>query len=113
MWRLGFPGEIVRFYTKPTCRYCIAARIVVAGTTTRSDDLTPEQAEAIKAHTRPMLRYLGAMLTRMHKRSFPPNDELVRATQRAYDAVHALNVHVNYLTCISGVGRRPPERDGD
>jgi hypothetical protein len=79
----------------------------------QSTDITPQQAEALQAHTRPMLRYLGAMLTRMHKRRFPPNDELLRATQRAYDAVHALNVHVHYLTCSSGVGRRRTEHDGD
>jgi hypothetical protein len=99
-----FSGEILRFYKKPTCRCCLAARMVVAGAAMRSDDLTPKQADALKAHTRPKLRYLGAMLTRMHKRRFPPQDELLRSTQKAYDALYELNVRLHYLSCSGGVG---------
>jgi len=47
---------------------------------------------------------LGAMLTRMRKCRFPPQDELLRSTQKTYDAVHELNVPIHYLSCSSGVG---------
>jgi hypothetical protein len=69
-----------------------------------STKITPAQAEVLKQHTRPMLCYLGAMLTRMHKRRFPPQDELLRSTQNAYNAVHELNVRIHYLSCTSGFG---------
>jgi hypothetical protein len=70
----------------------------------QSNDLTPEQAAALNAHTRPMLRYLGAMLTGKHKRRFPPQGELLRSTQKAYDELHELNVRIHYLSCSGGVG---------
>ena len=69
-----------------------------------STKITTAQAEVLKRHTRPMLRYLGAMLKRMHKRRFPPQDELLRSTQKAYNAVHELNVRIHYLSCSGGVG---------
>ena len=74
----------------------------------RSDDVTPAQAEQIKAKVRPMLSYLGRLKQRMHKRRFPNNDRLFLTVVKAYDAIHQLNVHLHYLSCSSGVGRVPP-----
>jgi hypothetical protein len=77
----------------------------------RSDDITPAQAEQIKAKIRPMLGYLGRLKKRMHKRRFPHDDELYRTVLEAYDAIHQLNVHVHYLSFSSGVGRVPPKTE--
>ena len=71
----------------------------------RSDDLTPVQAQALKEKLRPMLAYLGRLEKRMHKRRFPPDDKLVHLVRDAYNAMHALNVEIHYLSCTSGVGR--------
>ena len=76
----------------------------------RSEDLTRAQAEALKGKLRPMLAYLGRLEKRMHKRHFPPDDKLQHLVPDAYNAMHALNVEVHYLSCDSGVGR--PNRDG-
>jgi hypothetical protein len=70
----------------------------------RSEDLTPGQAQALKERLRPMLAYLGRLEKRMHKRHFPPDDKLVHLVRDAYNAMHALNVEVHYLSCISGAG---------
>ena len=70
----------------------------------RSEDLTHAQAQALKERLRPMLAYLGRLEKRMHKRRFPPDDKLVHLVRDAYNAMHALNVEVHYLSCTSGVG---------
>jgi hypothetical protein len=77
----------------------------------RSDDLTPKQAQQLKATIRPMLVYLNHLKKRMEKRRFPADDRLFQTVLRAYDAIHELNVHVHYLSCESGVGRAPPDVD--
>jgi hypothetical protein len=77
----------------------------------RSDDITPAQAERIKARIRPMLGYLGRLKHRMLKRRFPNDDLLFLTVVKAYDAIHELNVHVHYLSCESGVGRVPPKTE--
>jgi hypothetical protein len=71
------------------------------------DDVTREQAEVLKRNLRPMLAYLGRLKSRMTRRRFQPSDPLVVAVCRAEDAMHALTVHVHYLTCEHGVGRLP------
>ena len=70
----------------------------------RGDDLTPDQAQRLKATIRPMLIYLGRLKKRMEKRRFPLDDKLFQTVLRAYDVIHELNVHVHYLSCESGVG---------
>ncbi len=77
----------------------------------RSDDLTPAQAQALKEKLRPMLSYLGRLQRRMHKRRFPPDDKLIHLARDAYNAMHALNVEVHYLSCTSGVGRPDNRRE--
>jgi hypothetical protein len=77
----------------------------------KCDDLTPAQAERLKQSVRPMLGYLGRLKKRMEKRRFPNDDRLFLTVLKAYDAIHELNVHVHYLSCESGVGRRPPQKE--
>jgi hypothetical protein len=77
-----------------------------------SDDLTPQQAEVLKARVGLMLRYMNRLRQRMHKRKFPEVDELSRAVRDAHNALHHLNVHLHYLTVKSGVGRRRREGGG-
>lgn len=77
----------------------------------RSDELTPAQARALKEQLRPMLSYLGRLQKRMHKRRFPHDDKLVQLVADAYNAMHALNVEVHYLSCTSGVGLPDKGRD--
>jgi hypothetical protein len=66
-----------------------------------SDDLTPQQAEVLKAQASWMLRYMNRLRKRMHKRKFPETDELTRAVRDAHNALHNLNVHLHYLTVES------------
>ena len=75
-----------------------------------SSDLTPAQAKRLKESIRPMLGYLSRLKKRMEKRNFPHDDMLLRAVVKAYDAMHALNVELHYLSCESGAGRAPPKK---
>lgn len=71
-----------------------------------SDDLTPAQAEQVRAVVTRELRYLGRLRDRMTRRGFPPDDPLMWRVEEAFDAVHALSVELHYLTCARGsVGR--------
>jgi hypothetical protein len=79
----------------------------------RSNDLTPEQAEALVRNIRPMLGYLNQLVKRMNKRRFPSDDPLFRSTLTAYDAIHELHVQVHYLSCTSGVRQVPKDRKVD
>src|ERR1700733_2230361 len=74
-----------------------------------SSDLTMSQAQAMRDRLRLYLRYLRRVKTRMDKRGFPLTDELLRATNAAYDTAHALTTCLHYLSFKSGVGR--PARD--
>jgi hypothetical protein len=65
----------------------------------RSDDLTKEQARAIKEKIGPMLGYLNKLAKRMNQRRFPPDDRLMEAVGKAAQAMHELNVTVHYLSC--------------
>ena len=51
----------------------------------RSDDLTREQAEGLKAKLAPMLGYLNRLKKRMVRRGFPPVDPLLIDVCRAYE----------------------------
>src|SRR3954466_7243574 len=65
----------------------------------RREDLTREQAEAIKQKIRPMLAYLNRLKKRMNDRKFPHNDPLFNEVVDAADALHKLNVSIHYLSC--------------
>ncbi len=69
------------------------------------EDLTEEQADALKSKLRPMLRYLVRLKRRMTYKGFPPGDRLLQAVLRAESAIHELNVEVHYLSCGDVVGR--------
>ena len=70
-----------------------------------SNDLTPQQAEALKTEFGRMLHYLGALQKRMHKRRFPDCDPLKVQVHEAYNAMHKLHTTAHYLSCEHGVGR--------
>lgn len=74
----------------------------------RSDDLTRDQAGALKNKLHPMLGYLGRPKKRMLRRGFQAEDPLFTAVVQAEDAMHALNVETHYLSCHGGVGRKRP-----
>src|SRR6478735_7005031 len=71
----------------------------------QSNDLTRDQARALKNKLHPMLGYLARVKRRMVRRGFLNDDPLLAAVVRAEDAMHALHVEVHYLGCDSGVGR--------
>ena len=74
----------------------------------QADDLTREQARALKNKLQPMLSYLGRLKDRMRRKGFVADDRLLAAVCRAEDAVHALSVEVHYLVCGDRVGRAQP-----
>src|SRR3954467_4923615 len=76
------------------------------GTSMQSDDLTRQQATALKNKLRPMLDYLSRLKRRMVNRGFLSGDPLLDAVVQAENAVHALHVQVHYLSCGDVVGRR-------
>jgi hypothetical protein len=72
-----------------------------------SSNLATWQAKALHAALRPALGFLHRLRERMEKRGFPLNDKLLRLTATAYDALHSLFVELHYMSCKSGVGRKP------
>jgi hypothetical protein len=74
----------------------------------QADDLTREQARALKNKLQPMLSYLGRLKDRMRRKGFVADDRLLAAVCRAEDSVHALSVEVHYLVCGDRVGRAQP-----
>jgi hypothetical protein len=77
----------------------------------RCEELTREQADALKQKLRPMLRYLVRLKRRMTYKQFPPGDSLLRAVLRAESAMHELHVEVHYLSCGDVVGRPAKRHD--
>lgn len=73
----------------------------------RCDDLTREQARALKNKLQPMLGYLSRLKDRMRRKGFMVDDRLLSAVCRAEDAMHALSVEVHYLACGDSAGRPP------
>jgi hypothetical protein len=74
-----------------------------------SDDVTRQQADALKKKFRPMLRYLGTLKMRMNRRGFLQDDPLMIAVCRAEAAIHELSVLTHYLSCgTTGSGGYPP-----
>ena len=72
----------------------------------RSDDLTRDQARAIKNKLHGMLGYLNRLKKRMTFRGFPPDDELLIAVCKAELAMHGLHVATHYLVCGDVTGRK-------
>jgi hypothetical protein len=71
----------------------------------QADDLTREQAAALKNKLHPMLGYLSRLKRRMVQRGFLSDDPLLDAVVQAENAVHALHVQTHYLSCGVVVGR--------
>ena len=64
----------------------------------RSEDLTRDQAAAIKAKIAPMLGYLNRLKKRMNA-VFARDDSLFGEVIDAADALHKFNVSIHYLSC--------------
>src|SRR5258707_7917618 len=70
----------------------------------RREDVSREQAEAIKEKIAPMLGYLNRLKRRMNA-VFARDDSLFAEVIDAADALHKLNVSIHYLSCgKSGAG---------
>jgi hypothetical protein len=67
-----------------------------------SSALTREQFEAMQEPITRQLRYLGRLRDRMNRLGFPPSDPLIEHVTAAFNAVHALRVHVHYNVCSPG-----------
>ena len=72
----------------------------------RSDDLTKDQARALKNKLQPMLTYLNRLQRRMRYKGFLESDPLLRKVVEATNAVHALHVETHYLACGDVTGRK-------
>ena len=74
-----------------------------------SRDISRAQAEEMRDRLRTYANYLHRLRRRMDARGFPLSDELLLATDRAYDEARGLVMNLHYLSCKSGVGRPPRE----
>ena len=74
-----------------------------------SDDLTPAQAEALKARVAVLLRFLNRLQERMNRLTFPVDDPLWLGVVHARNAAQDLFVACHYAGCKSGVGRPPKD----
>jgi hypothetical protein len=61
----------------------------------QADDLTREQAAALKNKLRPMLDYLGRLNKRLSSRGFPENDPLRVMVSGALTSMHQLFTEVH------------------
>ena len=71
-----------------------------------SSDITPEQAERLKAIVGRQLRFLNRMVSSMQQRQFPVDDPVWVAGIAARNAAQDLFVACHYAGCKSGVGRQ-------
>jgi hypothetical protein len=76
-------------------------------TAMQSDDLSRDQARALKNKLHPMLGYLTRLRKRMAARGFTQDDPLLQVVQRAEMAMHELHVAVHYLSCGDTAGGLP------
>jgi hypothetical protein len=76
-----------------------------------SNNIRKDQAATLCRGIHPGLRYLARLRSRMEQAGFLPDDPLFRLVSKAYDAVHALSVHMHYRSCKSGVGRAEGSKD--
>jgi hypothetical protein len=63
----------------------------------KCNDLTRDQARALKNKLQPMLGYLNRLKHRMHQRGFLAGDPLLDTVVNAENAMHALSVEADYL----------------
>jgi hypothetical protein len=77
-----------------------------------SRDISRAQAEQMRDRLRTYANYLHRVRRRMDRRGFPLSDELLLATDRAYDEARGLVMTLHYLSCKSGVGRPAKEAGG-
>jgi hypothetical protein len=71
-----------------------------------SDDLTKEQAAALKTALFPGINFLVRLKTRMQKAGFKDTDKLYELVCAAYDASWLLSHELHYMSC-DGVYRTP------
>jgi hypothetical protein len=76
-----------------------------------SKKLKPWQARKIRKSLASALGYLTRLKRRMELTGFPPNDPLYLAAVKAQEAMQSLLSSLHYLSCESGVGRLPRDRD--
>jgi len=67
-----------------------------------SDDLTPEQAERLKAVASRYLRFLNRLCGRMQQLQFPLDDPLWLAATSARNAAQDLHTAAHYAGCKKG-----------
>jgi hypothetical protein len=79
-------------------------------TAMQSDDLTRDQARALKNKIHPMLGYLTKLRKRMAYKGFTQDDPLLKVVQRAEMAMHELHVAAHYLACGDTAGGLPRNR---
>jgi len=70
-----------------------------------SDDLTPGQAERLKATLGRHLRFLNRLCGRMQQLQFPLDDPLWQAAAAARNAAQDVYTAAHYAGCKTGVGR--------
>ena len=75
-----------------------------------SSNLQPWQARKMIAALQRATGYLSRLKRRMEVTGFPPDDPLLLATVKAHRAMQDLLMELHYLSCESGVGRRPASR---
>ena len=65
--------------------------------------LQPWQAKRIHRAIGPTVGYLSRLRRRVEQQ-FSSNDEFFRLVMQAFDALHALSVHLHYRSVDGGVG---------
>jgi len=71
------------------------------------DRLERRHAEMINAVLRPCTGYLFRLQQRMLQVGFAADQPLYQLVSDAYNSMHALCVHLQYVSCGSGTGRAP------
>src|ERR1043166_2650178 len=72
--------------------------------------LTTAQDRVISDQLYPGANYLSRLYHKMEK-TFTPGDRLFLLVEKAYNAMRHLTGEVHYLTCESGVGKLPKEKE--
>jgi hypothetical protein len=65
-------------------------------------------AEKVHQYLGPTVGYLHRLRERMEKVGFVPSDRLYERVTEAYNAMHALSMHLHYISC-EGTGMTLPE----
>jgi hypothetical protein len=72
-------------------------------------ELSYDQAEWLRNRLGPTLVFFSKVKKRLSDRGYTPDDPLYREVSECYNAVHHLRVSAHYLSCRSGVGKKPEE----